>query len=98
MDPSLGPDQSINEKKTSTTKMRSPSGLTDYENEGFSSKLKKEIAVGGAIFIQQSPPLPDPLPSLVSKRVNLLSKLPKLAPFVEKSEKFQEFIKRLCNN
>jgi len=97
LDPALGLDETVSLKKQAlTSKVRSPLGI--YEEDGFTSKLRISEAntIGGATFMQLAPP--DALPSLISKRVALFSKLPKLPPFVEKNEKFQEFFKRLCNN
>lgn len=95
LDPALGLDESVSLKKQAfTSKVRSP--LAIYEEDGFTSKLREANTIGGATFMQLAPP--DALPSLISKRVALFSKLPKLSPFVEKNEKFQDFFKRLCNN
>lgn len=36
--------------------------------------------------------------SVISKKVQLVSKMPKIAPLVEKTEKFHTFFKSLCSN
>ena len=49
---------------------------------------------GGATFVV----LPEKvnIEVLISRRIQNLQKIPKLSPLIEKSEKFQDFFKKLC--
>lgn len=72
-------------------------GSHDQLDNFFNDKINLKRETHGAVsFINTGPHDKVGIENIISKRVAILSKVPKLSPLVEKSDKFQDFFRKLC--